>query len=74
MIEDDTGDDHDYDHENGYQHRNPHVVKFQMSFIEFDISPHDRFFLHGHRPWCPVTNMRYALTTSRSLVDHKKIK
>ena len=59
MIEDDTGDDHDYDHENGYQHRNPHVVKFQMSFIEFDIFPHDRFVL---------------LTTSRSLVDHKKIK
>ena len=25
MIEDDTGDDHDYDHENGYQHRNPHL-------------------------------------------------
>ena len=23
-----------------------HVLKFEMS-------PHDIFFLHGHRPWCP---------------------
>ena len=34
---------------------NPHVDEFwtspHLSWQEFEISPHDRFFLHGHRPW-----------------------